>query len=309
MATVIQQPGRSELFCLYDEDTGKLLATNQNDRDARTLLVSVLLDRGLSPRGARSRTGVLLAQARRYAAEGPARDPLWQVVKDSADPGTRAWVAETEGAATYAGRLVTPATPKPGYPVRQPNGRYAVYTPVWAAFTAANLTREAAQVEMVAIHGAPAAAPAMSAADRDDPTPEYAPDAPLGRRRWEGALRAAALGKGVLRNGPHSLPVDEVRRVGEAPPPRPGVKVTVGWVVARDFQARGATVREYLGLRTAADTLDLCGQWGERAEAVRLPQHQARALVRGLRRQGGGRAGGEAVAVGGNRLTPLPVGA
>lgn len=286
MVTAIQQPGRSELFCLYDEDAGKFLATNQNDRDARTLLVSVLLDRGLSPRGARSRAGVLLAQARKYAAEGPARDPLWQVAKGSTDPATLAWIAEIEGAATYAGQIVTPNTPKPGYPVRQPNGLYAVYTPAWAAFTAVNLTREAAQAEMATVHGALASVPAMAAADRDDPTPEYAPDAPHRRRRWEGALRAAALGKGLLRNGPHSLPADEVRRVGEAPPPRPGVKVTVGWMVARDYPARSTTVREYLTLRTAAALLDLHGLWGEREEAVRLPQHQARALVRGMRRQG-----------------------
>ena len=65
-----------------------------------------------------------------------------------------------------------------------------------------------------------------------------------------------------------------------------GVKVTVGWVVARDYPARGTTARDYLALRTAADLLDLHGLWGERAEAVRLPQHQARALVRGQRRKG-----------------------
>lgn len=78
---------------------------------------------------------------------------------------------------------------------------------------------------------------------------------------------------------------------------KPGrVKVTVGWVVARDYPARGATVRDYLALRTAANLLalrtaadlldDMHGLWGEREEAVRLPQHQARALVRGMRRQG-----------------------
>jgi len=64
-----------------------------------------------------------------------------------------------------------------------------------------------------------------------------------------------------------------------------GVKVTLGWVVARDYPKGDATVREYLGLRTAPDLLDLHGLWGEREEAMRLPQHQARALVRGLRRQ------------------------
>jgi len=64
-----------------------------------------------------------------------------------------------------------------------------------------------------------------------------------------------------------------------------GVKVVLGWVVARDYPKGDDTVREYLGLRTAPDLLDLHGLWGEREEAMRLPQHQARALVRGLRRQ------------------------
>lgn len=65
-----------------------------------------------------------------------------------------------------------------------------------------------------------------------------------------------------------------------------GVRVVLGWLVARDYPKGDATVREYLGLRTAPDLLDLHGLWGEQADAVRLPQHQARAIVRGLRRQG-----------------------
>jgi len=187
MALVIQQPGTSnrqpdapDRFCLFDDDAGAFLATDQNVVEMTKAVMSRLNARGLNARGAAIQAGKLLAQARRYAAEGPARDPLWQVAKNgAATPEARAWVATVEAAArTNAGQLATtPAAPR-------------------------------------------------------------------------------------------------------------GCKVTVGWVVARDYPKGDATVREYLGLRTAADTLDLHGLWGEREEAARLPQHQARALVRALRRRG-----------------------
>ena len=180
MALVIQQPGTPDRFCLFDDDAGTFLATDQTASDLVALLVPRLVALGRTPHGARGQAGKLLAQARRYAAEGPARDPLWQVAKNgAATPEARAWVATVEAAArTNAGQLATtPAAPR-------------------------------------------------------------------------------------------------------------GCKVTVGWVVARDYPKGDATVREYLGLRTAADTLDLHGLWGEREEAARLPQHQARALVRALRRRG-----------------------
>lgn len=179
MTLVIRQPGTPERFCLFDEYAEKFIATGQDASNIVAQLVPILVAGSpITHHGALSKAGKLIRQARKYAADGPARDPLWQVAKDSADPGTRAWVAETEGAATYAGQPATPAAP------------------------------------------------------------------------------------------------------------RPGVKVTLGWVVARDYPKGDATVREYLGLYLADNLLDLCGQWGEREEAVRLPQHQARALVRGLRRQG-----------------------
>lgn len=181
MALVIRQPGTPDRFCLFDDDAGTFLATNQTAESMAALLVPRLVALGRTPHGARGQAGKLLAQARRYAVEGPARDPLWQVAKNgAATPEARAWVATVEAAA-------------------HPDAAQFATTPA---------------------------------------------------------------------------------------APRPRVKVTVGWVVARDYPARGATVREYLGLRTAADTLDLYGLWGEREEAARLPQHQARALVRALRRRG-----------------------
>lgn len=184
MALVIQQPGSPGRFCLYDDDTRRFITTGLPADGVRALMVPRLAALGLTPHGAASRVGVLLAQATRIAADGPGRDPLWQMAKtgprSAVGEGDIVWMAEIEAAANFgfAGQTATtPAAPR-------------------------------------------------------------------------------------------------------------GVKITVGWVVARDYPARGTTARDYLSLRTVADLLDMHGLWGEREEAVRLPQHQARALVRGLRRQG-----------------------
>lgn len=100
MALVIQQPGTPDRFCLFDDDAGTFLATDQTASDLVALLVPRLVALGRTPHGARGQAGKLLAQARRYAAEGPARDPLWQVAKDgAATPEARAWVATVEAAA------------------------------------------------------------------------------------------------------------------------------------------------------------------------------------------------------------------
>lgn len=285
MALVIQQPGSPGRFCLYDEDDRRFIATGQTANGIRALMVPRLVARGLTNRGAASRVGVLLAQATRLAADGPGRDSLWQMAqvgpRSAMGAGDIVWMSEAEAAANF-GFASQPAT-----------------TPVAPKYT--ELRRRFAIVGSVPVDGRPG-----------EMVTVYLNAGPNTPAVWLGVLEYlvheenTARWLQVLRAEPQYLrpggpvvqdihaaevslarvtPRQDAGQLATPAAPR-GVKVTVGWVVARDYPARGATVREYLALRIAADILDLHGLWGEREEAVRLPQHQARALVRGMRRQG-----------------------
>lgn len=78
----------------------------------------------------------------------------------------------------------------PSFYLKQPNGKYALFSTIVDDFCAMDMTRQEAMMHARAEMGDEQAARKIERADRDENAAEYDEKAPAGLRRWWGALSA-----------------------------------------------------------------------------------------------------------------------
>ncbi len=104
----------------------------------------------------------------------------------------------------------------PTYPLKQPNGLYAIFSTIVDDFTGMNWSRDEVRAEFVSRGGEASADRLLARADGDVECACYDEGAPEGRRRWEGSLdtiksvHSARLAEARRRQGegkaPHADP-------------------------------------------------------------------------------------------------------